>query len=185
MRENFHQTELSVLWEVCCECFDDPRIGNVVCIVDALNECESSSRSQFLRLLKEYKIRSKEGKIKFLATGRPDAETGVVIGQAALQLKLEADAPTYIESDVERVIRREIDIMPALERWSEDRKKQLHTRLFKNSDKTFLWVALILHLLPYALDASEDTFNRTLALLPNGIHEVYETILESVPLSNR
>ena len=75
--------------------------------------------------------------------------------------------------------------MPALKSWPDNRKKQLRARLVKNADKTFLWVSLVLHMLPNQADASEDGFHRILTEMPDGLDDVYSKMLDAIPESDR
>ena len=46
--------EISSLWDIVQSCFDDPKLGNSVFVLDALDECEPTERNQVLRWLIEY-----------------------------------------------------------------------------------------------------------------------------------
>jgi hypothetical protein len=66
---------LSELWRILLECATSPNTGEVVCVLDALDECEASSRNQLINKLKEFycdpSVQSKSPKLKFLVTSRP------------------------------------------------------------------------------------------------------------------
>ncbi len=46
--------EASVLWKICTACFDDPLLGELVCILDALDECQPAERSQLMKWIAQY-----------------------------------------------------------------------------------------------------------------------------------
>lgn len=41
--------DASLLWRICTACFDDPLLGELVCIPDALDECQASERDQLMK----------------------------------------------------------------------------------------------------------------------------------------
>lgn len=185
-RGNAILEEISSLWNIIRSCFDDPDLGNIVFILDALDECEPSERNQVLRWMMEYFVSSRKKNIKIVLTSRPDIGIQDILDSRSYQLGLESfDTTAEIENDIVRVIKYEINHMPALKTWPENQKKQLQARLIANADKTFLWVSLVLHMLPYQADASKDGFYRLLTQMPDGLDNVYSKMLEAIRVSDR
>ncbi|KAJ5521270.1 hypothetical protein N7527_005385 [Penicillium freii] len=67
--------DFSELWRLFIQCVGSPELREVVCVLDALDECKSDSMRQFLRNLKEFyskpRLPSATSKLKFLVTSRP------------------------------------------------------------------------------------------------------------------
>ena len=177
--------ELNVLWKICRHCFEDADIGNLVIILDALDECQESGRDHLLGWLKKFTSQRPEGSVKFLLTSRPEIGIEDIINDLSLQLQLEQSHAEHIATDIERVISFEIKQMPALKNWSDERKNQLRHHLLKKSGKTFLWVSLVLHMLPHSPTASDNAFQNHLTNLPDGITDVYTRMLNQVPYRSR
>ena len=133
--------ERHVLWKICRHCFEDTHIGNLVCIFDALDECEESGRNHLLGWLKKYLDENPKGSAKFLLTSRPEIGIEDSVNDPGVRLQLEQCHEAHLEKDIERVVTHEIRQMPALRNWSDERKTRLRDTLLANSGKTFLWVS--------------------------------------------
>ena len=64
------------LWEILTKCAQDSEAGEIICILDALDECEKVSRSQLLEKLVDFSShiethKSSSRRLKFLVTSRP------------------------------------------------------------------------------------------------------------------
>lgn len=178
--------EISSLWDIIQSCLDDPKLGNSVFVLDALDECEPTECNQVLRWMMEYIKTSKKKNIKILITSRPNTAIQDILESRSDQLILGSSATAkQLENDIRLVVEYEIHHMPALKSWPDNRKKQLRARLVKNADKTFLWVSLVLHMLPHQADASEGRFHRILTEMPDGLDNVYSKMLFAISSSNR
>lgn len=66
----------SELWEILLECAKDPGAGKIICVIDALDECEKDCREQLIRELIHY-ISPKStdqlvgSNLRFLVTSQP------------------------------------------------------------------------------------------------------------------
>ena len=109
--------DLVTMWDIFSLCLKDPSIGDVVCVLDALDECEQPGRDELLGYIKAFDSQMKqfgEGKkvVKFLFTIK-DA-----LWQRGNQLVLESsDVTEKIVENVEYAINHEVDTMPALRHW--------------------------------------------------------------------
>lgn len=64
------------LWRILIKATTDPRAGEVICILDALDECEESGRYQLIDSLNKYftnatSCERQRSTLKFLVTSRP------------------------------------------------------------------------------------------------------------------
>ena len=68
------QQETKELWQILLSAATDPAVGHVVCILDALDECEGQGREELIGDLKNFHNSSnstKHSSLKFLVTSRP------------------------------------------------------------------------------------------------------------------
>lgn len=66
----------SDLWEILMKCANDPKAGKIICVIDALDECDKGSREQFIRKIIHYcSSKSMDQHVgcglKFLGTSQP------------------------------------------------------------------------------------------------------------------
>lgn len=66
----------SELWQILMACADSPTTGEIICVVDALDECNTKSRQQLIHKLEEFycqpqRSSSPLSRLKFLITSRP------------------------------------------------------------------------------------------------------------------
>ena len=177
--------EPNVLWKIFVHCLEDPLAGSLVCILDALDECHESGRDYLLGRLRKYLDHKPEASVKFLLTSRPEISIEDSINDPDVRLQLEQCHEADLEKDIERVVTHHIQRMPALRSWPDGRKKQLHDTLLQNSGKTFLWVSLVLQMLPQNPAASDNAFRNHLTNLPDGILHVYSRMLDQIPYRMR
>jgi hypothetical protein len=70
-------SEFDTLWRILRSCLKDQTCGNIVCVLDALDECEKSNRKRLINTLVEFYTAEKEPNsktpsfLKFLVTSRP------------------------------------------------------------------------------------------------------------------
>ena len=102
----------SELWKSIVEISEDPEAGEIVCILDALDECEKNARDKLLSSLVDFYSRMQNSKesnvrLKFLITSRPYYE----IESKLFRLK---DSANYARLDSETEsdkISREINLV--------------------------------------------------------------------------
>ena len=182
LREMFH-----TLWNILIAAAADPDCGNVVCIIDALDECEELSRGPFLELLVRFFSKStgtKEEKsfLKMVVTSRPypaierklDPLQKVYFGKFRLRAEDETDG---ITDDIERVVKARVNTIGSMKAIAEATLADLEERLINNADRTFLWVTLILDIIENSDESSVSDINQTISTLPSEVDAVYNNIL--------
>jgi ankyrin repeat domain-containing protein 50 len=180
--------ELSVLWEIWMACCADPKSGNIVCIIDALDECEALGRTQLLQWIIQYFERTSKvprgNFLKLLLTSRPDIRITDIMDIPNVRLKVE-DEIENIRGDVELVVKERVSKVASQTGCSEDTKEWLERRLVSNADRTFLWISLVLDMLQESAEASQKAFEERLRGLPDGLNDTYTQILEHVRQRDR
>ena len=180
--------EASVLWRICTACFDDPLLGELVCILDALDECQASERSQLMKWIAQY-FRNRPpntNRVKFILTSRPEITMSDILDDSASRIKLEIRTDKdWLSVDIENFIDHEIETLPALRNLPEASRRRLRDRLVQNADRTFLWASLVLQKIPLEVQLSEDGFATMLSRIPDRLEQLYRDILMSIPEGNR
>lgn len=193
--------EIRTLWDILDAASADSEAGNIVCIIDAIDECEEFSRSLLIKWFMEYFTKSPGQRRNFMkaimtSRGYQSIEIaflkGIMVGERhqsiesashfASQVRLMAeDLTESINSDVGLVVKKRLRDVQAITSCSEETRLKIEGRLTENADRTFLWVSLVLDLLENSTEASADAFDRITTSLPRKLDEIYEKILQDMP----
>ena len=180
--------EPSVLWRICTACFDDPLLGELVCVLDAVDECQTSERRQLMTWIAQYfKNRPPNtNRVKFILTSRPEITMSDILDDSTIRIKLEIRTDRdWLSVDIENFIDHEIKTLPALRNLTEASRMRLRDRLVQNADMTFLWASLVLQKIPLEVQLSEDGFATMLSRIPDRLEQLYRDILMLIPPENR
>ena len=175
----------SQLWEILAESAKDSHAGEIVCILDALDECEEVARNQLIEKLIHFcsqeSCQKSSSNLKFLVTSRPYDD---------LQQKFQrlSDVSTYIRFDGDeksQKIGQEINLVidakiPHLTGgFNEKNRERISNRLKEMDNRTYLWLFLTIDI----IERSPSRFRRKsdidslLSSLPSKISDAYERIL--------
>ena len=180
--------DLSLLWRICTACFDDPLLENAVFVLDALDECAKPDCEYLLKWVIQYFTSRPAGstQVKFFLTSRPEIWIADILDTSAIRIKLEIHNDTdWLSKDIEVFIAVAVNTLPAMREWSSERKEHIRHRLVQNADRTFLWVSLVLQKLPTEAMLSENAFTTMLSAVPDGLEDIYHSILMSIPSYHR
>lgn len=187
--ENFGKDltqNLPELWRILTKCAQSPNAGEIVCVLDALDECQPESRQQLIRNLKElYCETERESnsrlRLKFLITSRPydDLEASFRdFFEAIAYVRFDGDEKAaQISKDIDIVIDAKVDAI-AHEFREEDRRK-IAGQLKNMENRTYLWLHLtfgIIEQRPGEYSRRSD-MEALLSDLPSQVSEAYEKIL--------
>jgi hypothetical protein len=72
-KEQKFTEEFGTLWKIFTTAATDPGCGNVICVIDALDECEESTRVQLIKCWVDFYSKPNANKpfLKFIVTSRP------------------------------------------------------------------------------------------------------------------
>ncbi|KAI9853089.1 MAG: hypothetical protein M1838_001590 [Thelocarpon superellum] len=179
--------ELPSLWEIFRDMCADPAAGEVICVIDALDECEESDRTRLLKLMVPYlttrakSTSSQLPALRVLMTSRPYESIETLFHRVPnVRLKAE-DESESISADIATVIRQRLNELEFMTSCTKGTREKIEQRLIANADRTFLWVSVVLELLETSTRASEEAFLQRLAALPEQLDDVYSTILSKRP----
>ncbi|TGJ75468.1 hypothetical protein E0Z10_g10990 [Xylaria hypoxylon] len=174
----------SELWRIMVRCAESPDTGEVVCILDALDECEKNSREQLIRKLKEFYCEQhnlSKSKLKFLITSRPYADLEASFRKfstAASYWRFDGDDKSeQISQEINLVI--DIKVKEIASCFADEDRRTISQRLKSMEHRTYLW----LHLTFDIIEQSPSEYGRRsdveelLSALPSQVSDAYEKIL--------
>ena len=175
--QNFNE-----LWRIFIAIATDKRVGPVTVIIDAIDECEETTRERFLRdviqlINKSWSADLDTPCVKFLITSRP------LLGRQYTTNILQIDpSQNHVEQDLKLVIQTKVEGIVQRTRCKADVKVYLENTLNSKADRTFLWVTLVLHLLEESFLASQRDFRRIIDELPKTLTATYESFLRGIAI---
>ncbi|RYO81906.1 hypothetical protein DL762_006888 [Monosporascus cannonballus] len=178
------------LWRILVECARSPDTGEIICILDALDECDESSGKQFIHELRKLyceadQLSHSSLKLKFLITSRPydnlEASFGTFSGTTTY-LRFDGDDKSdQISREINLVIDARVqDIATGFT--AEDQQK-ISERLKSMEHPTYLWLYLTFDIIkksPSQYGRLSDV-EELLSNLPPGVSDAYEKILSRSP----
>ncbi|OBS26172.1 hypothetical protein FPOA_00114 [Fusarium poae] len=165
---------LSSLWG-CLRNMTDALRHKIYIFLDALDECRTSQDCDILRYLND---EASPLGAKILVSCRPD----VTKPQSYLGIQIQVDD---IQDDVRRVIDSR---MEELANYPSELRRQIKSRLYSATDRTFLWVSLLIEYLKTEPPdqflsrngsnyISEESLHK---VMPAKLSEVYDRILNKI-----
>ncbi|KAL1626861.1 hypothetical protein SLS56_006589 [Neofusicoccum ribis] len=173
MLENF-----DALWRVFESILGDPRTGEVIVIIDALDECEVKSQATFLEYL--MRILSRQGRtgaaaLKVIVTSRHSKTIGPYMSGRAHHLHMDS---RRIAGDLKAFISGKVRQLSETNHYPEDLRQEVERKLLLNHGGTFLWVYLAVSQLE---DVRTPNVLEYLDQFPTDIFDIYDRILERIP----
>ncbi|KAF6828449.1 nacht and ankyrin domain protein [Colletotrichum musicola] len=177
LRDNFHQ-----LWDILTSCAKNPDAGEIVCVLDALDECDEPGRKEILMKLRTFD--KAQSRLKFLITGRPydhleDEFKGLSEKGVCIQLDGD-DKSEEIGKEINLVIDHKVNIITRhWEQLGVKHRQQLLERLKGMENRTYLWLHLTMDIIEKrrSLYRKYSNIEELLDQLPLDASEAYEKIL--------
>ncbi|KAL7935646.1 ankyrin repeat-containing domain protein [Trichoderma chlorosporum] len=180
-------TSFSELWQTLIQVVEDENAGEIICLLDAIDECEDQverGRSQLLDALCTLYGTKRTFNLNFLLTSRP--YVGIYRGLQPLQIpglpvihlsgeseeemkKISTEIATYISARVQD-IRKRLKL-------SQSESNLLLNKLMEVPNRTYLWVYLVLDLVENSIHLSEVMIAEVTSNIPTTIDEAYDRIL--------
>lgn len=174
------------LWALLIDLAADKSAGEVVCVIDALDECETSDCGDLIgKVTSLYKSSittgSNDCRLKFLLTSRPYRDINRRF-QTLLSdfpsIKLSADTETpAITAEIDLVIDYRMKEICVANDLTEITSKAISDKLKSMKGRTYLWLKLILDVIDSSWEASKDRLESLIESLPSTIYESYQRIL--------
>ena len=175
----------SELWELLLSSVKDPNAGEIVCILDALDECGEDTRDQLMssliKFFQEERNKKSSFTLKFLVTSRP-------YDHIESQFEQLTNASSYIHfdgDDQSERIGQEINLVidhkisKFATNFSRDDRERIAGRLKEMQSRTYLWLFLTFEIIEKSRSVYSKAFkiDTLLSNLPLKISDAYEKIL--------
>ena len=179
--QSFH-----TLWNILTRAATDPKAGEVICILDALDECEEAGRYELLDVLNcFYKntthSRGNQSKLRFLVTSRPysDIERRFALlthDMPTIRLHGEMESET-ISREINLVIKKRVQEFGLQLRLDDSEQSILKSELLSITHRTYLWLHLIFEVISREIDFTKKRLKQIVRTLPDTVDKAYEAIL--------
>ncbi|RYP19126.1 hypothetical protein DL766_008512 [Monosporascus sp. MC13-8B] len=178
-------TSFSDLWDILISATTGHKKWGVVCILDALDECETLGRNQLIDAISKFSSRTTTHApaLKFLLTSRP------YVDMKRRFRHLECDLPTIhlkgeneeeitkISHEIDMAIRsRVMDISRTLELGLEE-QNVLIEELTLGQSRTYLWVHLVFDEIQNGILLTPGKIRSEVRNIPRTVSEAYNRIL--------
>ena len=177
---------VDLLWNILITASADPKAGEIICILDALDECRQSELKYLLQKVCAFydglpRVSDKTG-LKFLITSRPlqhiaDEFNDIIQKLPTIRLAGEEDTD-QIKHEIDLVIEAELEKIQ--QKWQLDQKtlSPLREELSKVEHRTYLWLKLIFELIRKDAQSITRSGRRKLfGTIPDSVDAAYTAIL--------
>jgi len=172
------------LWETLLMVSQDKSAGEIVCILDAFDECELQARTELTRALCKFFGSPNKSNLKFLLTSRPfgDIRRGFqplnLPGLPIIHLRGESDTEMEkISKEIDIYIRARVKEIQSSLQLSPDEAKLLLDRMMSTPQRTYLWAYLTLDLVQNDINLDKTGIEKATSSLPKTVDDAYERIL--------
>ncbi|KAH8199872.1 hypothetical protein TruAng_005988 [Truncatella angustata] len=183
-------TNFSELWSILLDCACTTDAGEIVCVLDALDECQEDSRNDIIGKLQDLFSRTgvasrRTCRLKFFVTSRPydtiERSVRDLLNSSCLRIDGE-DHSAAISEDINRVI--DFTIPKLIRDFSNYDLRRISERLKAMENRTYLWLRLTFYIIEQGSDYSRPSDVDTLLDdLPSEHAKAYEKILNRVKQS--
>lgn len=178
---------IDLLWNLLATVSADPQAGEIICILDALDECKESELKMLLQKLcsfYEEQVRpSTKMTLKFLVTSRPlqyIADEFNDLSQKIPTIQLAGEEETdQISSEINIVIENELARMQQKWQLSEPTIYALQQGFSKVKHRTYLWLKLVFELIRKDLNSvTRKGREKIFDTIPDSVNAAYTAILD-------
>ena len=184
-------TTLSELCAIFREAVIDPIAGDVVCVLDALDECNEHEQSEIFGLLEGLCLQQQRSSsvphVKFLITSRPyfNIRQGFdSLLEESYNIELAGkDESESIKEEIDLVIQHQVKALKQELRLKGEVSDHLKRRLLATEHRTYLWLHLLWKIIrknPYQ-PGNKSGLNKLIDNLPADIQTLYELLLQKSP----
>ncbi|RAH82828.1 hypothetical protein BO86DRAFT_284296, partial [Aspergillus japonicus CBS 114.51] len=180
------------LWSIFTSLVTDPCLGEVICVLDALDECEKVGRG---RLIEEL-VRSSQGglgtgNVKFLVTSRPYLDIyrefqGAQGDLSMIHLSGEGEEEIdQISKEINLVTQKRVEDIARERGLTSKQCQMLLDELLPVVDRTYLWVTLTMDVIRTTPGFTKGNIRAAVSQLPSTVDDAYEKILSRSPAPER
>lgn len=179
---------ISVLWGILRDIMLNPKAGTLILIIDAIDECESDSRGEFLTAVKQFltpRLEPPSSVIKLLMSSRNNVDIMEDIEGCSRIICLEdAVEVRGVEQDLKLVVKDQLDAFAIKGKWSEETRQSLERRIIAKADRNFLWVRLVIQRLKRG-PQTKKYLEKVIEESPTKLNGLYCRILADIELESQ
>ncbi|GLB05653.1 hypothetical protein AtubIFM57258_000942 [Aspergillus tubingensis] len=180
------------LWSILCDLVEELPAGQVLCVLDALDECGCDGQSQLAKCLTNlYQNATASSKLKFLITSRPYSAIqrrfqSLENNFPAIHLRGEDnDEVQKIAGEINMVIEHRVEELADRLQLLADERNLLLSKLTSVQNRTYLWIDHIMSTLDDILTVTPTSIRAAIRRLPRSLDEAYDQILRRTPDPDR
>ncbi|KAK4697268.1 hypothetical protein P7C71_g791, partial [Lecanoromycetidae sp. Uapishka_2] len=180
-------SSLLEMWGLLLEISRHVASGDIVCVLDALDECAEGDQKILIDLLNEFYSSNTRhhSRLKFLVTSRPYMIIEERFNEHTIRLAGE-DESDIIRREIDLVIKSRVSQIAARKKLSHEARRALEERLLGIENQTYLWLYLTLDGVEKNIDVrTAKKMNSFVNQLPTNIYEAYEAMLSRSPNRKR
>lgn len=172
-------SSFSWLWDLFIVISESTDAVEIICVLDALDECEPESRKVLIQHVNTFcsSQRHSKSRIKFLVTSRPYLFIDERFDKVAVRLSGENESET-IKQEIDLVIKHRVAQISLKKKLDTETQAALSKRLLRIENRTYLWLHLTLTSIEEANGLS--TSKRVeifIDQIPGSLNTAYESIL--------
>ncbi|KAL9632949.1 MAG: hypothetical protein Q9164_004994 [Protoblastenia rupestris] len=179
-------TTFPKLWSIFTEAAVDQSAGDIVCVFDALDECDEHEQPVFIKALEDFYLhRPSTSRVKFLLTSRPyfaiRREFDEILNASENIELVGNDESASIKEEIDIVIRHRVASIAKENRLAREVRDHLEKRLLETEHRTYLWLRLLWEIIRKNLSGTITRMNELIDKLPASIQDAYEILLQRCP----
>jgi len=178
------------LWNIFLKAAADPSSREIICVLDALDECQERSRKALAdKLIHLYgprrSARTWKPILKFLVTSRPDFNIirnfqDLTNARSEVRLRGEEESE-QVSREIDLVIGHKVEDLGSKMDLSESDKSSLRENLSRTPHRTYLWLYLTLDFIGKKLEFTKDEIAVIAKTIPQDVDDAYTEILNKSP----
>lgn len=171
------------LWKVFTDCLQDRRLRDTICVLDALDECEQSTRALLVEGLANIFTKSNREKItlKLFVTSRPDNIIKSALRPIQVTRVRGEDELEALNHDIRLFVQASVDELAARSNLPSDLLAGLQEALIEGADFTFLWTSLVIQLVKEGPLSGMSQADMESILRTRSLDDIYEHLLSGRP----
>jgi ankyrin repeat domain-containing protein 50 len=176
----------AALWKILLSAAEDPEAGEIICILDALDECEESGRIQLINSLTDLYCNATgnrgDATLKFLVTSRPYYNIERSFAELTskfptIRLAGEGESES-IKREIDIVIKARVQKIGTKLMLDDSERISLEEDFLSIPHRTYLWVDLTFKEIEQRLAITKKRLRTIIGTIPDTLDKTYETILE-------
>jgi hypothetical protein len=179
--------DFETLWQLWISTASNAPTKEVICILDAIDECKRQDWQSLLRKLElcyatALERQSSGPVLKFIITSRPHEDINRLLNRLSYQYSIiHLSGEKELESishEIDIVMNAKVDEIVKERGLTDEIREALKRRFSETHNTTYLWLHLMLEELRDSLDQTKKKLLQCIDDLPESIENAYESILQ-------